>query len=175
MTPNQLAQAVGIPIARAAKWADILTEAMKQFDIDTPARQAAFIAQIAHESARFAYTKELWGPTPAQTRYEGRKDLGNTQPGDGKRYMGRGLIQITGRANYEDVGKALGMNFIKYPEMLELPMFAAKSAAWWWKSHGLNEMADGNKFKLITRTINGRFNGLDDRLALWDRCKKELA
>lgn len=174
ITPHQLSKAVGIPIARAQKWAQPLSDAMEAFEINTPLRKAAFIAQIAHESARFVYVREVWGPTPAQLRYEGRKDLGNVVKGDGKRFMGRGLIQITGRANYIKAGKALGLDLINHPELLELPLFAVKSAAWFWAAHGLNEMADDGAFRLITRRINGGFNGLQDREALYESCKKAL-
>lgn len=166
MTPETLAAALGISVSRAQSWADPITAAMALWDISTPARQAGFIAQIGHESGRLVYVRELWGPTPAQVGYEGRADLGNTQPGDGMRFMGRGLIQITGRANYQRVSDALGTDFVSSPELLQEPSNAALSAAWFWNVHGLNALADAGDFETITRRINGGLNGYADRQAL---------
>lgn len=174
MTPEVLASALGISVSKASRWADPLTAAMALHDISTPARQAAFIAQVGHESGRLYYVKELWGPTETQKRYEGRKDLGNTQPGDGSKYRGRGLIQITGRANYSTAADALNEPLIDHPEVLEQPDIAALSAAWFWNSHGLNQLADTGDFEKITRRINGGLNGQADRLILWDSAKKAL-
>lgn len=151
------------------------------FAIDSPQRIAAFLAQIAHESGRLVYVRELWGPTPAQLRYEGRADLGNTQTGDGFRYRGRGLIQTTGRANYAATRDGLVQfvplvpDFEATPEMLEAPKWAALSAGWFWYAHGLNDLADGDQFMTITRRINGGTNGYADRVALWDGAKAVLA
>ena len=152
-----------------------LNRAMARWQIDSRMRQAAFLAQIGHESGQLKWVKEIWGPTPAQSRYEGRKDLGNTQPGDGKRFMGRGLIQITGRENYRRTGAALGIPLLDKPELLEQPEWAAASAAWWWANHGLNELADAGEFEQITRRINGGLNGQKERLELWARAKEVLA
>jgi putative chitinase len=105
ITAEQLARATGAQISRAKEFLPHISAAMQQYDITTPARQCAFLAQIGHESGGLRYTKELWGPTPVQMRYEGRLELGNTEPGDGRRFMGRGLIQITGRANYRAVAR----------------------------------------------------------------------
>lgn len=174
MTPQTLAAALGVPISRTLRWADPISAAMALWAIDTEARQVAFIAQIGHESGRLAYVRELWGPTPAQARYEGRADLGNTQPGDGKRFMGRGLIQITGRANYARAGAALGLPLTEQPELLEQPTNAALSAAWFWNTRGLNELADAGDFTTITRRINGGMNGYTDRLALLALAKDAL-
>lgn len=160
---------------RLAVFVEPLNEAMREFDIDNPARETAFLAQIAHESGAFVYTRELWGPTPAQERYEGRKDLGNTIPGDGRRFMGRGLIQITGRANYAAVSVALGVDFLNNPVLLEEPIHATRSAAWFWKDRGLNELADVGDFRGITRRINGGYNGLTDRMAYLERAQTVLA
>ena len=103
LTPALLAQAVGCTPMRAELFAGHLAEACAAYHITTPERLAAFLAQIGHESASLRYVAEVWGPTTTQQRYEGRKDLGNTQSGDGSRYRGRGLIQTTGRANYAAV------------------------------------------------------------------------
>ncbi|QIE86806.1 glycoside hydrolase family 19 protein [Pseudomonas nitroreducens] len=160
---------------RAGVFVPALNRAMQRYRIDSPVRQAAFLAQVGHESGQLKWVKELWGPTAAQQKYEGRKALGNTQQGDGKRFMGRGLIQITGRENYRKTGAALGVSLLDAPELLEQPEWAASSAAWWWANHGLNELADAGEFEKITRVINGGLNGQDDRLALWERAKRVLA
>lgn len=160
--------------ARFAKYVNALNAACKRYDISTPKRIAAFLAQIAHESGMFRYSREIWGPTPAQTRYEGRRDLGNTQPGDGKRYMGRGFIQITGRANYETLSDALGVDFVVDPLKLEQSQYVALSAAWFWYSRVLNELADNDQFKTITRRINGGLNGYDDRVKIWNDLRGRL-
>lgn len=174
MTPETLVACLDCPLYRAQKWAEPLTKAMEKYEINTPTRQAAFIAQIGHESGRLVYVREIWGPTPTQTRYEGRKDLGNTQAGDGFKFRGRGLIQVTGRDNYRKVGQALNLGLESTPELLEKPEWAAESAAWFWKDRGLNILADRNDFRTITRRINGGFNGYVDRLALWEKAKKVL-
>lgn len=174
MTPDQLSAALGCPLVRAEKWIDPMNAAMERFEINTPARQAAFIAQIGHESGKLVYVREMWGPTSWQVKYEGRADLGNTQPGDGRRFMGRGLIQITGRANYHSCGAALGEDLESHPELLEQPIYAAMSAGWFWKSHGLNVLADAGKFELLTKHINGGLTGEPDRLALWETAKAAL-
>jgi putative chitinase len=171
MPPETLASALGIPLSRAKVWADPLSAAMALHDISTPGRQAAFIAQVGHESGRLVYVKEIWGPTDTQKRYEGRADLGNVQVGDGSKYRGRGLIQITGRANYSSAADALNEPLVDYPEILERPDIAALSAAWFWNSHGLNALADAGQFETITRRINGGLNGLADRKALWALAK----
>ena len=174
MSPEQLASALGINLHRAQTWADPLSAAMALYAIDSPERQAAFIAQVGHESGRLVYVRELWGPTPAQEGYEGRTDLGNTEPGDGMRFMGRGLIQITGRANYQKVSDALGIDFVSSPELLQEPSNACLSAAWFWNLKNLNDLADIGDFNTITRRINGGLNGLQDRLELYALCKSAL-
>jgi putative chitinase len=154
-------------ISRIDQWIEPLNEAMAEYEINTPLRQAAFLAQIAHESGELRYVREI----ASGEAYEGRADLGNTKAGDGKRFRGRGLIQVTGRANYEACGKALGLPLLDFPEMLELPTYAAKSAAWFWKSRGLNELADNGSFKEITKKINGGYNGWTDRQKFYERAK----
>ena len=170
MTPEILAACLGIPLARAQTWADPLSAAMALYAIDSPNRQAAFVAQVGHESGRLVYVRELWGPTSVQERYEGRADLGNTQEGDGFKYRGRGLIQVTGRGNYSRCANALVLPLVEHPELLEQPDNASLSAAWFWNTRGLNELADANDFGTITHRINGGVNGMEDRLALWKMC-----
>ena len=163
LTLDQLKQIMPYAGDRATAFLDSLNAAMVEFEINTPMREAAFLAQIAHESGSLRYVKEL----ATGSAYEGRKDLGNTQEGDGSRYKGRGLIQITGRSNYKAVGDALGIDCIDSPELLESRESACRSAAWFWKTHGLNELADAGDFEHITKRINGGLNGQAERLAVY--------
>ena len=156
---------------KIATYAEALNDAMDEFEINTPQRQAAFLAQVAHESGELRYVEEI----ASGSAYEGRRDLGNTEPGDGIRFKGRGLIQITGRSNYAACGAALGIDLLDSPELLELPAAACRSAAWFWKSHGLNELADADNFRKITLRINGGLNGQEQRLAYWEAARGVLA
>lgn len=182
---------------RLQMFVDPMNAMFAEFGIDTPARQAAFLPQVSHESNGFLWMREIWGPTAAQKAYEppSRKamDLGNSQEGDGFRFRGRGLIQITGRANYAACGEALDLPLEAQPELLELPSHAVRSAGWFWtvgagqrlsvaaKMHGvpvgvnLNELADRGDFKGITLAINGGLNGQEERLALWAAAQEALA
>ncbi|MDO9235962.1 MAG: glycoside hydrolase family 19 protein [Aquabacterium sp.] len=175
MTPRDLALATGARIDRATEWLPYIEAAMSEFGIDTPARKAAFLPHIGHESGGLHWVTEIWGPTPAQARYEGRKDLGNVQAGDGYKFKGRGLIQTTGRANYAATGAALGIDLLRHPEQLAEPELAARSAAWYWQSRGLNALADVGDFRRITLRINGGTNGMADRLALYAAAKEVFA
>lgn len=161
--------------AKAGVFAPVLNTALQRYQIIGSKRVAAFVAQIGHESGQLVYVREIWGPTPAQRDYEGRKDLGNTVAGDGFKYRGRGLIQITGRANYAACGEALGVDLVNQPELLEQPQFACMSAAWYWAIKGLNTLADVGDFERITRRINGGLNGQEERLALWKKAGEVLA
>lgn len=167
---DMLARAAGCRADAAARWFPHIEPAMAAFEINTLRRAAAFLGQIGHESGGLRFVRELWGPTPAQTRYEGRKDLGNVKPGDGFRYRGRGLIQVTGRANYVRTRDSLRLyfgstvpDFEAQPEKLEEPRWAAMSAAMFWKQNGLNALADADESLKITKRINGGTNGLADR------------
>lgn len=175
ITAQQLLQILPNAGAKAGVFVPVLNTAMVRFQIVGAKRVAAFIAQIGHESGQLVYVREIWGPAPAQAKYEGRKDLGNTVAGDGFKYRGRGLIQITGRANYAACGEALGLDLITHPELLEQPQYACLSAAWFWATNGLNTLADVGKFETITRRINGGLNGLADRLKLWGKATSVLA
>lgn len=170
MTPAQIIAVMPYAGARAMAFAQPLTDAMTEHGITTPKRQAAFVAQIAHESVELRDTHEL----ASGEAYEGRADLGNTQPGDGARFKGRGLLQITGRANYAACGTALGLPLTALPALLESPTGACRSAAWFWSRRGLNDLADADKFGEITRHINGGFNGIDQRLVYWLHARKEF-
>lgn len=149
-----------------------LDTGMRQFEIEGRLREAAFIATIAHESGELQYTAEIWGPSHAQEGYEGRADLGNNVAGDGKRFRGRGLIEITGRANYQEISDALLIDYVSEPERMELPPDAALSACWWWDKHGLNDIADRSDFERVTRVVNGGMNGWESR---YDYYKQALA
>lgn len=175
ITGSQLRAIYGDTAANEDAWAEPLTDACVHYEINTRLRVAAFLAQVGHESGRLRYVREIWGPTLPQKRYEGRLDLGNTQPGDGERFKGRGLIQITGRTNYDQVGDALSFDFVAHPEALEQPEHAAMSAGWFWNSRKLNALADKGDFLGITKRINGGYNGQADRQALYDRALKVLA
>ncbi|MGY4663260.1 glycoside hydrolase family 19 protein [Pseudomonas chlororaphis] len=174
ITEQQLLQILPNARRQAGVFVPALNAAMSHREINTPKRRSAFLAQVGHESGQLLYVREIWGPTAAQAKYEGRADLGNTVTGDGFRYRGRGLIQITGRANYRESGKALGLDLIARPELLEQPQWAAESAAWFWQKNGLNELADRDQFNTITRRINGGLNGLEDRLRIWARAREVL-
>lgn len=175
ITQQQLLQILPNARAQAGVFVSALNTAMQHYQIVGAKRAAAFIAQIGHESGQLRYVREIWGPTAAQRGYEGREDLGNTVPGDGRKYCGRGLIQITGRANYAACGEALGIDLINQPEMLEQPQYACLSAAWFWATKGLNTLADAGDFEKITRRINGGLNGQADRLKLWGKATAVLA
>lgn len=175
-----LVAALGCTRERADLFAQPLNDACLRYEIDTPERLAAFLSQIGHESGALRYVAELWGPTPAQSRYEGRADLGNLQPGDGKRYKGRGLIQTTGRANYvslRDRLRAAGVecpDFEAEPEQLEQPRWATLSAADYWDMRQINAAADAGDFERVTRLINGGLNGYADRCKRWEKAKAVL-
>ncbi|MAF04965.1 MULTISPECIES: glycoside hydrolase family 19 protein [unclassified Herbaspirillum] len=170
MTPDQLRKIMPQAGAKADVFAGPLTDAMAEFDISNKARQAAFIAQIGHESGQLRYVREL----ASGSAYEGRKDLGNTMAGDGVKYKGRGLIQITGKANYTALMMALGIDCLEHPEVVEEPTNACRSAAWFWHEKGLNALADQGNFLAITKRINGGTNGLEDRQVLWTKAKEVL-
>lgn len=158
------------PLPRAAAYLPFLNEATMEYDVTSAARQAAFLAQIAHESGELRYMEEI----ASGAAYEGRKDLGNTEPGDGKRYKGRGPIQVTGRANYRKAGEALGLDLEENPFQASTKEVGFRIAAWFWKSHGLNELADAGNFERITVRINGAHTGIDSRIKYWERAKAAL-
>jgi putative chitinase len=124
---------------------------------------AAFLAQCSHESGGGRYMSEIWGNTPAQQSYQGR--MGNVQPGDGYRYRGRGFIQLTGRNNYRDAGKELGLPLEQNPDIAENPEIAAKTAIWFWQKYVQPKISNWDDVASITRIVNGGYNGLDDREA----------
>lgn len=142
----------------------LLNKYALEFDIDSPARWAHYLAQIAHESAEMRYSEEI----ASGRKYEGRTDLGNIYKGDGVKYKGRGLIQLTGRKNYTTYKGYCGYDVVRQPELLCKPVGAVRSSMWFWRKKGLNAYADADDFATITRRINGGTNG-------WDSRKKYLA
>jgi putative chitinase len=176
LTSTIISAGTGATQLRAAQWLPCIQAACDKYAIDTPMRVAAFLAQTGHESCGLVYAKEIWGnpPTKAQQAYEGRADLGNTQPGDGARFLGRGLLQITGRRNYQLASIGLDLDLIAHPELIEQPANAAMSAGWFWFNQNLNALADAGDFTALTRRINGGTNGIADRLALYGAAKKAL-
>jgi putative chitinase len=170
VTKEQLLAIMPLAGKRVDQFLDALNAAMAEFEITSPARIAAFLAQIAHESGQLRYVKEI----ASGDAYEGRRDLGNVVAGDGRRFKGRSFIQVTGRKNYANVMIALDIDCLNHPELLELPVNAARVSAWWWKQHGLNELADTGDFKRITKIINGGYNGLAEREAFYKVAKNVL-
>ena len=180
LTSAQLQQLFPNARTQAGVFISALNTAMSHRNINTPKRIAAFLAQVGHESGQLQYVREL-GSDQYLSKYDTGSlaaRLGNTPQadGDGQKYRGRGLIQITGRDNYRAC--SLGLfgddRLLFIPELLEKPQWAAESAAWFWEQKGLNELADRDQFNSITRRINGGLNGLEDRLQLWARARALL-
>lgn len=180
ITEKQLLRILPNARRQAGVFVSALNTAMVHRQINTPRRQAAFLAQIGHESGQLQYVRELGGD-----QYLSKYDtgtlavrLGNTPAadGDGQRYRGRGLIQVTGRSNYLRCSLALfgDERLLRTPELLELPQWAAESAAWFWWVRELNALADRDDFEGLTRKINGGLNGLKDRQQLWARARAVL-
>lgn len=151
------------------KW---LNQTMKRYEINTPMRVAHFLAQIAWESGNLKYSEEV----ASGKDYEGRKDLGNIYKGDGVRFKGRGLIQLTGRKNYTAYGDYIGVDLTKNSKWLEVanPELACDCSGWFWKTHGLNELADKDEFTRITKIINGSTVTVKKRLPYLGYAKKAL-
>lgn len=193
LSVTELATALGVPQERAQKWVEALNQAMSRFDITTPARQAGFLSQIGHESALLTALVEnlnygvaallrvfpkYFDPATASAYqrnpekianriYADRMGNGDESSGDGFRFRGRGLIQITGRTNYNSCAAALEHPLTDTPELLETPAFAALSAAWFWHSHGLNALADAKNIVAMSKRINGGTVGLAEREQLY--------
>lgn len=172
------------------KWLAPLEETLTKYDISTPVRQAFFIGQCSHESGNFKTlqenlnysaeglmktwpsrfpTKEIadqYARNPAKIAgkvYNGR--LGNTSEEEAAKFLGRGLIQLTGKENYERCGTGINVDLVNNPDLLLDPKYAALSAGWFWNRKGLNELADANDIETMTKRINGGLKGLDDRKA----------
>ncbi|UVM65269.1 glycoside hydrolase family 19 protein [Pseudomonas sp. B21-009] len=180
ITAPQLLQILPNAGKQAGVFVPGLNATMGKYAIITRLRMAAFIAQIGHESGQLRYVRELGGDTYLAKYDTGRlaQRLGNTPEadGDGQKYRGRGLIQVTGRANYQACSEALfgDSRLLNTPELLEQPVYAAMSAGWYWQRAGLNSLADKGDFLAITKKINGGTNGLEDREELYERALKVL-
>jgi len=170
MNIDQLHLIMPLVHARAEIFLDPLNAAMDEFDINSKERQASFLSQVAHESAQLLFVREL----ASGEAYQGRVDLCNINPGDGVRYKGRGLIQITGRANYIALMMSLNIDCVQNPEILEQPALAARTAGWFWKIQGLNQLADAGDQKAVTKRVNGGYNGLAERLAFFNKAMEVL-
>jgi putative chitinase len=162
-----LAAMSGLSRSLATSYLAPMEAAQREFAITTEARSRMWLAQVGHESVSLRYFEEI----ASGAAYEGRADLGNTQPGDGVRFKGRGPIQLTGRANYTSAGAALKLPLVDNPPMAADPRHAFRVSAWWWATHGLNPIADTGDVIAATRRINGGLNGLADRQSRYDRCR----
>lgn len=175
ITLDQLTSIMPHADERADRYLDLINDAAAEFSIDTPQRLAMWLAQIAHESAELRLVTEI----ADGSAYEGRSDLGNIQRGDGRKYRGRGLLQITGRFNYSACSEALAGSeilLLEHPELLASdPVLATRSAAWFWTAFKrLNAFADRGDITECTRRINGGKNGLSDRIRYWTRARAVL-
>ncbi|HIK53229.1 MAG TPA: C39 family peptidase, partial [Oscillatoriales cyanobacterium M59_W2019_021] len=172
ITAEQLIQIAGgnAPADRLRELTPGLNETLQRFQINTPLRICHFIAQVAHESDCFNAMEEY----ASGKDYEGRSDLGNVQPGDGVKFKGRGLIQLTGRANYEKFSQAMNLDFVSQPEVVAQAPYAIMVAGWFWDNNQLNPDADNDDIETVTRVINGGYNGLDDRRNYLQRAKSVL-
>ena len=192
MNVQQLAKALNMKPAKAGEWIDAINETFEKFGIDTPERQACFLGQCAHESAGFTALQEnlnysassltrVWpkrfpslqdaeryqrNPEKIANKvYASRMGNGDEESGEGWAYRGRGLIQLTGKSNYEACGEALGVDLVSQPDLVATPQYAALSTGWFWDKNHLNKYADENDMTGLTKKINGGTHGLDDRVA----------
>lgn len=157
-------------LTRVNTYLPLLNRYFEEFEINTALRVAHFLAQIAVESGELRYTEEI----ASGSMYEGRKDLGNIAQGDGIRFKGRGLIQLTGRRNYQRYMDFCGFDVVSKPELLAQPLGATRSAAWYWRENGLNELADKDDITVITKKINGGLSAFSTRKMYLERAKKAL-
>ena len=149
----------------------MLSATLESYDITSRLRIAHFLGQTCEESAGYQTTEEF----ASGKEYEGRKDLGNTQKGDGPRYKGRGLLQLTGRANYTDYGKALGVDLVNNPTLAAQPALSLKIACEYWKRHNINADCDRDDIQAVTRKVNGGLNGLSERITFTQKAKAAVA
>lgn len=185
LTKEQLKSIANIPNSRLDTYLPLLNATLPKYEINTEERVACFLAQVIHESGAFYYVKE----TASGQAYEGRRDLGNVQKGDGVKFKGRGLIQTTGRSNYRDVSLFLfgDERLLTTPELLEQPQYALDSACYYWRVKKLNDICDKpddwviehkgkdrSRFEWLTIKINGGLNGYLDRLQYYKRAIKAI-
>ena len=172
--PTKDKLAIVLPLAANSRldlYFEPLKAGMTKYGITSGLQAAHFIAQLGHESMSFLYCEEI----ASGSAYEGRSDLGNTEPGDGRRFKGRGLIQLTGRANYAAYSKYTGVDYLAQPERLSSdPVVAVDVSCWFWNDRGVDKLAERDDVKAVTRRINGGYNGLDDRMHNLHRAKAML-
>ena len=177
MTPAEWKTVIYKIEPRAKEWivlglADAMPHMVERFKVDTPLRQQHFLAQCAHESDHFQTTREY----ASGKAYEGRRDLGNTQKGDGERFRGRGLVQLTGRFNYTKAAKELGdPDILAKPETVERFPLAATVSGWFWLTNKCNEAADRDDPRAVCKIVNGGLNGLNSRIAALAAAKSGFA
>ena len=192
MNTEQLAKILKMKPAKAGEWIDAINETFEKFDISTPERQACFLGQCAHESGGFTALSEnlnysaaslcrVWpkrfptisdgqicerNPEKIANRvYASRMGNGDEESGEGYAYRGRGLIQLTGKSNYQACGEALGVDLVENPDLVATPQYAALSAGWFWNKNKLNNYADKGDMEGLTKKINGGTHGIEDRVA----------
>lgn len=176
MTPAEWRQVLLKMEPKGKPWildglADAMPIMVTRFDLNTNVRQQHFLAQVAHESDHFQTTREY----ATGKAYEGRKDLGNTHKGDGERFRGRGLIQLTGRYNYDKASKALGEPYVDDPPLVEKFPAAAIVSGWFWHKNDINKHADRDDVRAVTKVVNGGYNGLDSRQVALKNAKSAFA
>lgn len=173
MTPEEL-KYICPTVSKPEDWAYLMSYVLESYGIDTPNRKAMFLAQCLHETGGFKFLKEIWGPTKWQLKYEGHKGLGNTQPGDGKKFLGRGLIQLTGRRNYTDFATWVkDMSILDNPDKVTDPGTALLTGIFYWEKNNLNRFADKDDIKGCTKAINGPgMLGLEERTHYYERGKE---
>lgn len=196
MIARNVLMSIGTPAERADKWVPWLNMTMLKYDIDSPQRQAMFLAQLAHESGSFRFVEEnlnysvealqrvfkkyfptdelalMYARQPekiANRVYANRMGNGEESSGDGWKYRGRGLIQLTGKDNYAAFSLKANNNALLEPDLVAEPELAAMSAGWFWDTNGLNKLSDAGDVRAVTRRINGGFNGLADREAKYNK------
>jgi putative chitinase len=163
--------------ARASRVMDLsphLNASLPEAQVTTPLRAAMYLGQLGHETMSLRFLEEVWGPTPEQIRYDKNTRLGNTEPGDGHRFRGRGAIQLTGRANYAKAAAALHLPLLDEPDLAALPEYAFLVSAWYWRAHDINRYADKGNIEEATRLINGGLNGIQERCRYYDRACEVL-
>ncbi len=154
------------------KYLPYINQFALEYKMDEPEILSAFLAQIGHESGQLRYVEEI----ASGKAYENRKDLGNTNKGDGVLYKGRGLIQITGRSNYTTLSESLKIDFISNPYLLKEPIYAVLSAFWYWETRKLKRWSTlkESDFIILTKRINGGLNGYKNRVEIWNSAKRHL-
>lgn len=173
ITPELLRTVAGAPVSKSVTdgLVQYLPEYLEKYDLNTQLELAHFLAQAAHESAYFRTLSEY----ASGAAYEGRRDLGNVYPGDGRRYKGRGIFQLTGRANYAAMGKKLGVDLVNNPGLAATPEISVQTALEYWKSRNLSKWAKEDNIEQITKLINGGYNGLKERRIHLQKAKRAIA